>query len=79
MTTYPISGNALDTQPTDSGRTMAEDFRVQDDEDRANLIAYFWQRIIEEQNNVFVYRSQLDVCNERIVRYQKIIKTLEGE
>jgi|TARA_R110000803_G_scaffold114182_2_gene182651 hypothetical protein len=81
MTIFPISGNPFDTQATDSGRTMAEDFMVQDDEDRLNRIAYFRQRIIEEQHNQIIaaFKSTLDVCDERIARYRKIIKTLEGE
>ena len=81
MTTFPISGNAFDTQATDSGRTMADDFRAQDEVDRLGRIAYFKRRLAQEKSNhIFaVYKSQLDVCNERIARYQKIIKTLEGE
>ena len=81
MTTSPISGNAFDTQATDELKTIAEHFNNQNDEDIANLISYFLQRIVEEQRNKLfaVYRSQLDVCNERIARYRKIIKTLEGE
>ena len=60
---------------------MADEFKSQIAHGRLNRIAYFRQRIVEEQSNIVsaVYKSQLDVCNERIARYRKIIKTLEGE
>tara|TARA_R110000824_G_scaffold347748_1_gene534483 strand:- start:252 stop:497 length:246 start_codon:yes stop_codon:yes gene_type:complete len=81
MTSHPISDNAIDTQATDGGRTMADEFKAQIEHGRLNRIAYFRQRIVEEQKNIIlaVYKSQLDVCNERIARYENIIKTLEGE
>jgi hypothetical protein len=81
MTSFPISGNAFDTQAPDARRTMADDFRAQADKDRAGLIGYFCQRIVEEQHKkiVAVFQSTLDDAADRIARYRKIIKTLEGE
>jgi hypothetical protein len=82
MTTELIANNDPDAQVPLGRRTLADDFREQADEDRASLIAYFQQRIVEEQRNriIAVYKSQLDDANARIARYQNIIKrTLEGE
>jgi hypothetical protein len=81
MTISLISGNAFDTQAPDARRTMADDFRSQDDKDRAGLIGYFCQRIVEEQHKKIaaVFQSTLDDAADRIARYRKIIKTLEGE
>ncbi len=81
MTRTLISDKAFEAQATDARRTMADEFRAQDEVDRLGRIAYFKGRLAQEQSNHFfaVYTSQLDVCNERIARYRKIIKTLEGE
>ena len=82
MTTELIAKNDPDVQVPHGRRTLADDFREQADEDRASLIAYFQQRIVEEQRNriIAVYKSQLDDADARIARYQNIIKkTLEGE
>jgi hypothetical protein len=81
MTSFPILGNPFDTQAPDSGRTMADEFKAQDEADRLNRIAYFKGRLAREQSNHIyaIYKSQLDVADARVARYKKIIKTLEGE
>jgi hypothetical protein len=81
MTSYLISGNAFDTQAPDAGRTMADEFKAQADKDRVGLIGYFCQRIVEEQHKKIaaVFQSTLDDAADRIARYRKLIKTLEGE
>ena len=82
MTTELIANNDPDAQVPRGHRTMADDFREQADEDRIVAIAYFRQRIVEEQRNriIAVYKSQLDDSDDRIARYQNIIKKmLEGK
>ena len=82
MTTELIANNEPDAQVPHGRRTLADDFREQADEDRAVAVAYFQQRIVEEQRNriIAVYKSQLDDADARIARYENIIKrTLEGE
>jgi hypothetical protein len=73
MTSFPISGNAFDTQAPDARRTMADDFRAQADKDRAGLIGYFCQRIVEEQHKKIaaVFQSTLDDAADRIARSKR--------
>tara|TARA_R110002126_G_scaffold73946_1_gene184511 strand:- start:5482 stop:5730 length:249 start_codon:yes stop_codon:yes gene_type:complete len=82
MTTELIANNDHDVQVPHGRRTLADDFREQADEDRIVAIAYFRQRIVEEQRNriIAVYKSQLEDSDDRIARYQNIIKKmLEGK
>ncbi len=81
MTRTLISDKAFEAQATDARRTMADEFRAQDEVDRLGRIAYFKGRLSQEQSNHIyaIYKSQLDDANSRILRYENIIKTLEGE